>query len=370
MVTVSPIVAVFGTRPEAIKFAPVLAACHAHPALNCATIVTGQQADLLRDPLETLHIEVHHRLEVMTPGQSLPALLANTSRSLVPLLRRLAPRAVLVQGDTTTALAAALASGFEGLPVVHIEAGLRSFSLSSPYPEEANRMLITHATTLHCAATAGNVLNLINEGVAPEAIVLTGNPIVDALATALPQARASTGLAAVLARHVGRRVLTLTVHRRENFGSRLLGYVSAARDFVAAHADCVLIAPVHPNPAVGETLRTVLAGQARTELIAPLGYHDFLALLQASALVLSDSGGVQEEVAAIGVPLLVLRDTTERPEIITTGLAQLARSPDELITMLAQLNNWPQRRPLAVNPFGDGHSGARIANAVVAFLGR
>ncbi len=363
-----PIVAVFGTRPEAIKFAPVLAACKSHPALDCACIVTGQQADLLRDQLEALRIEVHHRLEVMSPGQSLSSLLATTTHSLSRLLRRLAPRAVLVQGDTTTALAAALAAGFVGLPVVHIEAGLRSFSLTSPYPEEANRILITHAASLHCAATTGNVANLTNEGVAPETIVLTGNPIVDALAAALPQARASASLATVLERHTGRRVVTLTVHRRENFGPRLAGYVSAVRDFVAAHPDSVLVAPVHPNPAVGETLRTLLLGQPRTELIAPLSYPDFLALLQASALVLSDSGGVQEEVAAIGVPLLVLRDTTERPESINTGLARLARSPAELGTMLAQMNSWPTRRPLAGNPFGDGHSGARIAQAVAEFL--
>lgn len=228
MAVLHPVVAVFGTRPEAIKFAPVLAACKNHPALDCVTAVTGQQADLLRDQLDALRIEVHHRLEVMTPGQSLPDLLANTTRSLSPLLRKLAPRAVLVQGDTTTALAAALAAGFEGLPVVHIEAGLRSFSLTSPYPEEANRILITHATSLHCAATAGNVVNLINEGVAPEAIALTGNPIVDALAAVLPQARASAELAAVFARQAGRRMVTLTVHRRENFGPRLAGYVSAA----------------------------------------------------------------------------------------------------------------------------------------------
>lgn len=364
------LVAVFGTRPEAIKFAPVLAALHDHRALRCRTIVTGQQVELLRDQLETLQIAVDHRLEVMVAGQSLNALLAITSARLAPLLRQLAPRAVLVQGDTTTALAATLAAGFAGLPVVHIEAGLRSFSLSSPYPEEANRILISHGASLHCAATTDNVANLIKEGVAAEAIVLTGNPIVDALHAALPQARAAAPLAALLARHVGRRVVTLTVHRRENFGPRLHGYVRAARDFVLARDDCVLVAPVHPNPAVAETLQQLLAGHRRVELIAPLGYYDFLALLSASALVLSDSGGVQEEVAAIGVPLLVLRDTTERPEILATGLARLARSPAELTAMLAAIKTWPQRRPLAVNPFGDGHSSVRIANAVAAFLQR
>lgn len=365
------IVAVLGTRPEAIKFAPVLAAIAKHPALQCETIVTGQQADLLHTQLEAMRIVTHHRLSVMTPGQSVQALLDTTVRALAPLLRRLAPRAVLVQGDTTTALAGALVAGFERVPVVHIEAGLRSFDLRSPYPEEANRILISHLSALHCAATTDNVVNLINEGIAPESIVLTGNPIVDAISSALPQALPADPLAQVLARHAGRRLVTLTVHRRENFGARLTGYVRAARAFIAAHEDCALIAPVHPNPEVARCLEAELTHHARIELIAPLGYHQFLALLKASALVLSDSGGVQEEVAVIGVPLLVLRDTTERPEILRTGLAQLARSPVELETLLAALGGpavWPPRRPLAVNPFGDGHSGERIAHAVARFL--
>ena len=364
-----PVVAVLGTRPEAIKFAPVLAAFAAQRELRCETIVTGQQADLLRDQVAALDIAVHQRLEVMQPGQSVHALLATTTRALMPLITRLAPRAVLVQGDTTTALAAAWVASAAHVPVVHIEAGLRSFDLASPYPEEANRILISHAASLHCAATAENVVNLVNEGIAPEAIVLTGNPIVDALQVALPAAQASPTLAALLARHAGRRIVTLTVHRRENFGERIEGYVRAARDFVAARGDCVLIAPVHPNPEVGRVLHTLLADEPRAELIAPLGYHDFLALLSASALVLSDSGGVQEEVAAIGVPLRVLRDTTERPEILATELALLARDPAELRAQLAAFEPWPARRPLAVNPFGDGQSGARIARAVERFLG-
>lgn len=363
-----PVLAVLGTRPEAIKFAPVLAAFAQHDELRCETIVTGQQPDLLRDQLAALDIVVHHRLEVMQPGQSVHALLATTAHALAPLIAQLAPRAVLVQGDTTTALAAALVASVASVPVVHIEAGLRSFNLASPYPEEANRILITHASALHCAATADNVVNLINDGVAPEAIVLTGNPIVDALHSALPSAQASPVLEALFARHAGRRIVTLTVHRRENFGARIEAYVRAARDFVVAHGDCVLVAPVHPNPEVGRVLYALLAEQPRVELIAPLGYQDFLALLAASALVLSDSGGVQEEVAAIGVPLLVLRDTTERPEILATGLARLARDPAELVAQLAAFADWPARRPLAVNPFGDGKSGPRIVRAVARFL--
>ena len=363
------IVAVFGTRPEAIKFAPVLAAIAQHEQLHCETIVTGQQADLLREQLAALAIAVHHRLEVMHAGQSVHSLLSTTVRALTPLVARLAPDAVLVQGDTSSALAAALVAGFAHLPVVHIEAGLRSFDCASPYPEEANRILISHATALHCAATAQNVVNLVNEGVAPEAIVLTGNPIVDALNSALAQAQPSPALAALFARHTARHIVTLTVHRRENFGARIEGYVRAARDFVAAREDCVLVAPVHPNPEVGRVLHALLGAQARAELIAPLNYHDFLALLAASALVLSDSGGVQEEVAAIGVPLRVLRDTTERAEILDSGLACLARNPAELAAQLADFGAWPARRPLACNPFGDGRSGPRIAAAVARFLG-
>lgn len=363
------VVAVLGTRPEAIKFAPVLEAFAAQDRVRCETIVTGQQADLLRDQLGALGIAVHHRLEVMQPGQSVAALLATSTRALTPLIAELAPRAVLVQGDTTSALAATLVASFARIPVVHIEAGLRSFDFASPYPEEANRVLVTHASTLHCAATADNVVNLVNEGVAPEAIVLTGNPIVDALGRALPAAQASPALAALLARHAGRHVVTLTVHRRENFGARMEGYVRAARDFVVAREDAVLVAPVHPNPAVGEVLHALLDGQPRVELCAPLGYHDFLALLGASSLVLSDSGGVQEEVAAIGAPLMVLRDTTERPEVLATALAVLVPDPAALAAQLAAFGAWPARRPLAVNPFGDGRSGPRIVRAVARLLG-
>lgn len=363
------VVAVLGTRPEAIKFAPVLSALAYQGAPRCETIVTGQQADLLRDQLAALDIEVHHRLEVMQPGQSVGALLVTTVHALQPLITRLAPAAVLVQGDTTTALAASLVAGFAHIPVVHIEAGLRSFCLSSPYPEEANRILISHGATLHCAATTANVINLVNEGIAPEAIALTGNPIVDALASALPRAQPSPPLAALLARAAQRRIVTLTLHRRENFGARMRDYVSVARDFVASRDDCLLVAPVHPNPEVGRVLHRVLDDLPCAELIAPLAYADFLALLAASAVVLSDSGGVQEEVAALGVPLLVLRDTTERPEIIATGLARLARNAKELASQLAAFNPWPARRPLAVNPFGDGRSGARIAQAVARLVG-
>ncbi|MCC6708935.1 MAG: UDP-N-acetylglucosamine 2-epimerase (non-hydrolyzing) [Gammaproteobacteria bacterium] len=362
------VVAVLGTRPEAIKFAPVLAAFAAQEALRCETIVTGQQADLLREQLAALAITVHHRLEVMQPGQSVTALLATTARALMPLLAHLAPRAVLVQGDTTTALAAALVASALQIPVVHIEAGLRSFNFASPYPEEANRVLISHASSLHCAATADNVVNLVNEGIAPEAVVLTGNPIVDALQRALPAAQASPPLAAVLARHAGRHVLCLTVHRRENFGARLIGYVGAVRDFVAAREDVALVAPVHPNPEVRHVLHALLDGQPRVELTAPLGYQDFLALLAASSLVLSDSGGVQEEVAAIGVPLLVLRDCTERREILASGLAQLVPDPPALVAWLAALEHWPTRQALAANPFGDGKSGPRIVRAVARLL--
>lgn len=362
------VVAVLGTRPEAIKFAPVLAAFAAQQALRCETIVTGQQADLLRDQLAALDITVHHRLDVMQPGQGVDALLATTARLLTPLIARLAPRAVLVQGDTTTALAAALVAASLRIPVVHIEAGLRSFNLHSPYPEEANRLLISHASTLHCAATADNVVNLVNEGIAPEAIVLCGNPIVDALVHALPTARPGAMLAALLARHAGRRVLCLTLHRRENHGERLAGYVRVVRDFVAAHPDTVVVAPVHPNPQVAPVLHAMLDGQPRVELIAPLGYQEFLALLAASSLVLSDSGGVQEEVAAIGVPLLVLRDCTERVEILATGLARLAPDPAALAAMLADGAPWPARRALPHNPFGDGQSGPRIVRAVARML--
>jgi UDP-N-acetylglucosamine 2-epimerase (non-hydrolysing) len=364
---------VLGTRPEAIKLAPVLAALRTSPEISVVPIVSGQQPDLLGDFLDAFAIAPAHRLAVMRPGQTVGALLRELSRALDPVLRDLAPQAVLVQGDTSTALAAALVAACAGIPVVHVEAGLRTGDLASPWPEEINRVLISHASSLHCAATTGNVANLVGEGVPEDSIALTGNPVVDTVTAELERARASAPVGALLAATGGGKRLVLTVHRRENFGSRLDAYLRTIADFVAGHPQVELIAPVHPNPEVGDAFERHIAGHPRVHLVAPLGYHDFLCVLRAADLVLSDSGGIQEEIAAIGTPLIVLREKTERPEILATPLATLA--PDgvqleRLLSAIGRESEWPEKLPLPHNPFGDGRSGPRIAAAISDFLGR
>lgn len=360
-----------GTRPEAIKLGPVLRMLATRTDVATTTVVTGQQPDLLADFLATFSIQPSRTLRVMKPGQSVGALLSALLHELTPALRELAPHAVLVQGDTTTALAGALVGAYARIPVIHVEAGLRTNDLASPWPEEINRLLITHAASLHCAATAGNVANLRREGVPEQAIVLTGNPIVDAVSAELPRARPSAALSALLAATTDRRRVVLTAHRRENFGLRLAGYLDALATFVAACPHVEVMALVHPNPDVERALREHLQAHARVHLLAPLGYHDFLCLLRSADLVLSDSGGVQEEIAVIGTPLFILREKTERPEILTTGRARLAPTPAQLARLLSAIGEsgeWPGREALPHNPFGDGHSGARIAAAIAAFL--
>lgn len=367
------LVAVLGTRPEAIKFAPVLTALSAMARFRVLTVATGQQPDLLPDFLASFDLTPARTLAVMVPEQSLSALLDGTVRALAPVVRDLAPGGILVQGDTTTALAGALVGAFDGIPVVHIEAGLRTGDPASPFPEEINRTLITHAATLHCAPTSANVRQLLREGVAAAAIVQTGNPVIDAITRALPAARPAPELARLLDdTRAGRRVV-VTLHRRENFGERLDRYLEVLAEFVARTPDVHLIFPVHPNPVVKRAVEAGLADRPRVHLIQPLGYADFLCLLSAADLVLSDSGGIQEEITVVGVPLIVLREKTERPEILATGLARLAPTAVQLADMLSAISvgrGWPAGAPLTHNPFGDGHSGERIANAIAAFLPR
>ncbi len=354
-----------------VKFAPVLAALAAHPRFDVKTVVTGQQPDLMPDFIKTFGLAPTRELAVMVPEQSVAALLAGSARALVPVLREFAPQAVLVQGDTTTALAAALVAAFAHIPVVHIEAGLRTGNLASPYPEEINRTLITHAATLHCAPTIGNMRQLLSEGITADHIVLTGNPVVDAMTSAMPGAAPTPLVATLLAGTAGQQRVVVTLHRRENFGQRLTDYLQVIADFVKSTPAVELVFPVHPNPQVRRAVETTLAGRPRVHLTPPLNYTDFLCLLKAAALVLSDSGGIQEEIAVLGTPLIILRENTERPEILATGIARLAADGAQLaslLTAISERHEWPASAPLTHNPFGDGTGGARIAAAIAAFL--
>jgi len=363
---------VAGTRPEMIKIAPVLRELVRRDELPVTVVSTAQQADLLPAFIPLIGVQIDHQLNVMAPGQSLNSLLARAIAALDPVMEQAAPDLVVVQGDTTSALAGALAASLRKIPVAHIEAGLRTGDCGNPFPEETNRRLISQVAALHCAPTRGNRDALLAEGVADRNIVVTGNPIVASLDHALEQGRPGPEIAGLLARLAGLKPVVLTTHRRESLGAALTRNLRAVRTFVQQNADVVLIAPVHLNPAVKRTIEAELGGVARVHLIAPLDYPSFLHLLQAAWLVVSDSGGVQEEVASLGKPLLILRAKTERPEVVACGIARMAGEwPGQLAELLgdrAALERWIATAATMRNPFGDAESPARIAEAMTAFL--
>ncbi len=363
---------VAGTRPEMIKMAPVVRQLTSRRDLPITVVSTAQQADLLPDFVGLLGVKVDHQLDVMSAGQSLNSLLARTIAALDRVIGRVAPDLVVVQGDTTSALAGALAGRMRSVSVAHIEAGLRTYDPANPFPEESNRRLISHIAALHCAPTRRNRDALLREGIAPMDIVVTGNPVVASLHDALAQSRACPRIAELLAPLEGLKLVVLTTHRRESLGATLTRNLRTLRTFVEDNSDTVLVAPVHLNPEVKQAIEQELADAERIALIEPLDYPSFLRLLQAAWLIVSDSGGVQEEVASLGRPLLVLRSTTERPEAVEAGIARLAGEwPGQLAELLgdrAALDRWIESVVAVENPFGDAESPARIVEALVDFL--
>ncbi len=366
------VLTLFGTRPEIIKLAPVVAALERRGDLATCNVASSQHRDLIRPFARTFGLRIDHDLGVMRPGQTPNQVVSRVLSSLEPVLRAESPALVLVQGDTSTALAGALAAFHRGIPVGHVEAGLRTGDPLSPFPEEMNRRLITRIASLHFAATRRNVEVLRNEGAPEEGILLTGNPVVDALHRILrePPPRDVLPLLEELA---GSRIIALTTHRRENFGDVMGGHLAALRRFVAKHEDVSLVFPVHPNPAVREVTQRTLAGAERVKLIDPLGYHEFIQLLAASWLIVSDSGGVQEEAPTLRKPLLVLRESTERPEAVECGVARMVGTDsqrlEDLLEEAERGSPWMSQVASVRNPFGQGDAGARIADAVARFLG-
>jgi UDP-N-acetylglucosamine 2-epimerase (non-hydrolysing) len=368
---IAPVLAIFGTRPEVIKLMPVLRALDNESRVRVIRVYTGQQADLVPDFLDGFDLDIDESLDLMAIDQSLNRLLAKLIGSLDGVIERHEPAAVIVQGDTTTALAGALSARYRGVPVIHIEAGLRTGDRDSPFPEETNRRLISHVSSLHLAPTHGNVETLRAEGIPASDIILTGNPIVDAIRWVADNAVPSAGFSRFVEELGDARIVALTTHRRENFGPRLRDYLEVIGDFIASHTDTILVFPVHPNPIVRATAHETLGETERVRLIDPIAYADFICLLQRAWLVLSDSGGVQEEVVSLGKPLLVLREKTERPEAIGSGCVRLASTPQALAEALetaAKPAAWCAHLAPRTNPFGDGNSGPRIADAISRFL--
>jgi UDP-N-acetylglucosamine 2-epimerase (non-hydrolysing) len=367
------VMCVFGTRPEVIKFFPVLRELAERPGVTPITVLTSQHTDLVAPLLALWDLRIDHDLKAMIPGQSLNSLVARLLGRLDAVLAEEEPDVVLVQGDTATALAAAMAAWHRKIPVGHIEAGLRSGMRDSPFPEEMNRRLVTSMAALHFAPTERNVATLLAEGVPMQQIVRTGNPVVDAVGLIRGRVAPSAGIEALLGRLAGQRVVLLTTHRRESFGSVMRDRLRVLRRFVEDRPDVSLIFPVHSNPEVVELARRELGDVERVHLLEPLCYPDFLHCLAASWLVVSDSGGVQEEAPTLGKPLLIIRPNTERPEVVEAEVARLVGDdPVVLHDALVEAEHpgsWAaQVRPVA-NPFGHGDSAARIVDALLETQG-
>ena len=363
---------IFGTRPEAIKMAPVIKELkrYAH-VLETRTVITAQHREMLDQVLNVFGLSVDEDLNLMVPDQALPELTAKVIVSSTKALQRIRPDMVVLQGDTTTTLGVALAAFYQQIPVAHVEAGLRTYDRFNPYPEEINRQLTSVIADLHFAPTETSKNNLLKEGIHPSRIRVTGNTVIDALlATVRPDYDFSqTPLADVSA---DKRWVLVTAHRRENFGPPMRG-ICEALSSLAATEDIEIVFPVHPNPNVHKVTHQMLQGRPNIHLLSPLPYDLFVQVLNRSTLCLTDSGGIQEEAPSLGKPVLVLRRTTERPEAVSAGtVAVIGPDPDAIVKGTRRLlrdkaayDGMANR----VNPYGDGKAAKRIASVILCELG-
>ncbi|OYD61131.1 non-hydrolyzing UDP-N-acetylglucosamine 2-epimerase [Rhodococcus sp. OK302] len=367
------IAVIYGTRPEAIKCAPLIKAIEAHPGLDVTVVVTGQHPEMVNEVHRIFEIHPDHDLALMEPGQPLGRLSGRVTVAITEVLRQFRPDIVVVHGDTSSSTAAALAAFSEGIPVVHLEAGLRSHDLRNPFPEEGNRRMTAAITSLHLCPTELARQNLLAERIPLNNIAVTGNTVVDALLTTATNTDTPDNRALRSALDSGLRVVLLTLHRRESWGKPMEAVASAVRQIVDAVPDIVVLCPMHPNPAVRATLTERLGAHERILLAEPLAYRDLVAALKHTYLVLTDSGGIQEEAPTFGVPVLVLRDTTERPEAIEAGCARLTGTAPVSVfadaTRLLLDENAYRAMAHAGNPYGDGHAAARAVAAIAELVG-
>jgi UDP-N-acetylglucosamine 2-epimerase (non-hydrolysing) len=366
------ILTIFGTRPEAIKLGPIIRQLERNADIfQTFNVSSGQHSTILQPFVRQFGIRVDCDLQVMQPNQTLSQVCARVLEALDPILEDQKPDLILVEGDTSTALAGALAGFYGRIPVGHVEAGLRTGDFHSPFPEEMNRRLISKLATYHFAATPLNYETLISEGVEAEKVFVTGNPVVDALKITLQNASPSTSDQTLLTATQGMMRIMLTAHRRETLGEQMIAKLKVLRQFVEEHDDVALIFPVHPNPeVVGAAFRT-LSGHARIHLIDSQDYHRFIYMLSQCWLIVSDSGGVQEEAPTLRKPLLILRESTERPETVECGVARLAGTPTRLKALLKDAyddDSWSQTVKGVENPFGRGDSGERIVQIIAQVL--
>ena len=355
---------ILGTRPEAIKLAPVVQVFQQSAKFESQVILTGQHREMVEQVMQLFHLKADYDLQIMQPQQSLNDITCRSLQGLEALFQKSKPDLVIVQGDTTTAFAAALAAFYQKIPVGHVEAGLRTDDLFNPYPEEANRRLISQLTQLHFAPTVWAAENLQRSGVLGE-IHITGNTVIDALLNVA----ASQPICNIPGLNWNsHRILLATVHRRENWGEPLQAIAQGFLQILDKFPDTALLLPLHRNPTVREPLQAVLGNHPRIFLTEPLDYAQLVAVIGRSHFLLTDSGGLQEEAPSLGKPVLVLRDTTERPEAITAGTAKLVGTTTENIVQAAEelLSNSKVYAAMAnaINPYGDGHAAERILEIV------
>lgn len=357
---------VVGTRPDAIKTAPVVVEAKKCKEIDVHLVSTGQHLEMLDQALKAFNLKVDINLALMKQGQSLAELTARALTGLDIVFREKKPTMVFAQGDTTSTFVAGLASFYAQIPFAHIEAGLRTNTIWNPFPEEFNRRAVADFAALHFPPTKWAAQNLFKEGIDPMKVFITGNTGIDAVLSI-----AGTHKKDWFPEHEGRVVL-LTTHRRENWGKPQRDIACAAKQIVEKYPDVLLVVPLHKNPAVRETLKSVLDNSPRTEMIEPPDYADFVKLIQRSHIVLTDSGGVQEEAPSFGIPVLVLRETTERPEGVESGNAKLVGTDkDKIFTETCTLlddNDAREKMAQTSSPYGDGHAAARIVSVALRSL--
>lgn len=361
------VLAIFGTRPEAIKMAPVVRELLLSSRVRVRVCVTAQHRQMLDRVMDLFDISPDHDLDLMKPGQTLDAITASVLTGIGSVLDQERPDLVLVHGDTTTTLAASLATFYRQIQLGHVEAGLRSGNLHAPWPEEMNRRVTTLATRFHFAPTLTSKANLLAEGVREDHVHVTGNTVIDALLETVEKIT-ETGRAGAIEKHFSflnpdKRIVLVTGHRRESFGAGMEEICNALLDIALEH-DVQIVYPVHPNPRVREPVERLLSENRSIHLVGPLDYEPFVWLMNRANIIITDSGGVQEEAPSLGKPILVMRDTTERPEAVDAGTVILVgasrnRIAGEAARLLTDENHY-RRMAQALNPYGDGQAAKRI----------
>ncbi len=358
------IMTIFGTRPEAIKMAPLVKMLDREPGVESVLCVTAQHREMLDQVLDLFQLEPKYDLNIMKPNQTIGQITANVLYGIEEVLQKERPDMVLVHGDTTTTFAAALAAFYNKVQIGHVEAGLRTFDKYSPYPEEMNRVMTGHLADFHFAPTERNRSNLIREGIAEARIFITGNTVIDALLEVAGKPYTFEEPVLRTLDFNGKRIITVTCHRRENLGEYMENIFSAIRDLAIEFKDVEIVYPVHMNPRVRQTADRILSGVERVHLIEPLQYQPFVNLMARSYLIITDSGGMQEEAPSLGKPVLVVRRETERPEAVEAGTVKLAGVERETIYSMAyELLTDEQAYSAmagAANPYGDGHAAEKI----------